>query len=520
MNARYNRIPVGSNMRHPIGMPNSSQLLNLDHFTSLQRYSDTNALFSPDLVIRSNIGGQSGARNDTWGNSRQNLRYDEARPTRPPNQLNGIQKRSAQRGNVANQKKQLRSLKDRLGQQRPINYVEVDRDRTELLADSISRRLNSEQSGSRLDPVELSDSETQDSTKYHKQISSSSKSSSASNTTSNTSVSSKSPYIDKLSHQITRFFFRNIQTLEVLQQKRYLCNRLFEVARAAAETQYSCNMFLVGSTLNGCASKTSDADLCLYLPNANIDKRKTLNLLEKLRNRLRRSGQFGGIQLIRATVPILKFNDHVTGFECDLNINNSVGIRNTHLLKAYSLVDERLAQLMFAVKYWARFNGINDASAGTFNSYSLALMTIFFLQVGVSPPIAPVLQQVEKEMFSLDREVEQLPRLDKMESKYRNDNSQTIGDLFCQFFEFFNSRFNFDTDIASIRLGRILKRSSKSEPQWTEKYICIEEPFDQSNTARAVYSHEKFTRIKQAFEGAERRADHGRDFDCFVAMHG
>jgi len=275
-------------------------------------------------------------------------------------------------------------------------------------------------------------------------------------------------------------------------------------------------MFLVGSTLNGCASKTSDADLCLYLPNARVDKKKTINLLEKLRNRLRRSGQFGGIQLIRATVPILKFHDLVTGFECDLNINNSVGIRNTHLLKAYSLVDERLAQLMFAIKYWARYNGINDASAGTFNSYSLALMTIFYLQIGVSPPIAPVLQEVEDGMFSMDREVEQLPRLDQISAKYKSHNTQSLGDLFEGFFSFYSSTFNFAYDIASIRLGKKLKRSSRDEPQWTEKYICIEEPFDQSNTARAVYSEEKFFRIRQTFEDAQKRIERKRNFDCFV----
>jgi hypothetical protein len=40
--------------------------------------------------------------------------------------------------------------------------------------------------------------------------------------------------------------------------------------------------------------------------------------------------------LIQAKVPILKFCDLKQGLEVDLNCNNSVGIRNTHLLYCYA----------------------------------------------------------------------------------------------------------------------------------------------------------------------------------------
>ena len=63
------------------------------------------------------------------------------------------------------------------------------------------------------------------------------------------------------------------------------------------------------------------------------------------------------IQLIRAKVPILKFRDRFTGFECDLNINNSVGIRNTHLLKAYSL---GMTEYLLSGEYLQRFESFID----------------------------------------------------------------------------------------------------------------------------------------------------------------
>jgi DNA polymerase sigma len=42
------------------------------------------------------------------------------------------------------------------------------------------------------------------------------------------------------------------------------------------------------------------------------------------------------LDVIRAKVPILRFYDSITNLEVDLNFNNIVGIRNTHLLKTYA----------------------------------------------------------------------------------------------------------------------------------------------------------------------------------------
>lgn len=42
------------------------------------------------------------------------------------------------------------------------------------------------------------------------------------------------------------------------------------------------------------------------------------------------------LELIQAKVPILKFYDSIQNLEVDLNCNNAVGIRNTHLLYCYS----------------------------------------------------------------------------------------------------------------------------------------------------------------------------------------
>jgi poly(A) RNA polymerase GLD2 len=71
---------------------------------------------------------------------------------------------------------------------------------------------------------------------------------------------------------------------------------------------------------------------------------------------------------------------NLSGIDCDINLNNPMGIRNTHLLKCYSEIDWRVKPLILNIKRWAKFQNINDASKQTVSSYCLSLMTIFFLQ--------------------------------------------------------------------------------------------------------------------------------------------
>lgn len=86
------------------------------------------------------------------------------------------------------------------------------------------------------------------------------------------------------------------------------------------------------------------------------------------------------MNLILAKVPILKLKSSEYGFEVDLNCNNAVGIRNTHLMNCYAQLDWRVRPLVLIVKLWAQANNINDAKNKTISSYSLVLMVIHFLQ--------------------------------------------------------------------------------------------------------------------------------------------
>ena len=85
---------------------------------------------------------------------------------------------------------------------------------------------------------------------------------------------------------------------------------------------------------------------------------------------------------------------HSLPLQVDVTVNNILAIVNTKLLKDYGAIDERLLQLVFVVKLWAKRRQVNDSYRGTLSSYCYVLMCIHLLQQR-SPPILPCLQAME-----------------------------------------------------------------------------------------------------------------------------
>jgi hypothetical protein len=50
---------------------------------------------------------------------------------------------------------------------------------------------------------------------------------------------------------------------------------------------------------------------------------------------------------------------------CDVCVNNLLPLANSKLLRDYSSVDPRLAQLVYVVKHWARQRDVNNTYRGT-----------------------------------------------------------------------------------------------------------------------------------------------------------
>lgn len=216
------------------------------------------------------------------------------------------------------------------------------------------------------------------------------------------------------------------------------------------------------------------------------------------------------MKLIHAKIPILKFSDKRSKIEVDLNINNIVGIRNTQLIRCYTRLDWRVQPLAIAIKAWAHRNNIKNAYQKTISSYTLVLMLIHYLQVGCSPPCLPCLHKLMPNNFQVDSDVKKLS-LNEETPEYRSKNEQSLGELFIGFLNYYGNRFDYQHDVISIRQGAVMKKEVAKEyrspkntsTQW--RFLCCEEPFDRTNTARSVSDCESFMRILGVFKESYAR---------------
>ena len=64
-----------------------------------------------------------------------------------------------------------------------------------------------------------------------------------------------------------------------------------------------------------------------------------------------------------AKVPIVKIWDPELQMACDMNVNNTLALENTRMIKTYVQVDPRVRPLAMVVKYWTKKRIINDAGS-------------------------------------------------------------------------------------------------------------------------------------------------------------
>ncbi|KAL7299969.1 hypothetical protein TKK_0007285 [Trichogramma kaykai] len=332
-----------------------------------------------------------------------------------------------------------------------------------------------------------------------------------------------SPY-DKLSEAIWKKFEENQLTRSTFCHKMYLWRYLYFYIKQRFP-QYG--LFMVGSTLNGFGTNASDVDMCLLVRDANpIDPRnEAIYRLGQIMSCLRKSDFIGHLQLIQAKVPILKIRDNVYNLEVDLNFNNVVGIRNTHLLHCYSRIDWRVRPLVLVIKSWAQCQNINDARHMTISSYSLVLMVIHFLQCGASPAVLPCLHSLYKTKFHPMSDIHSIDFHEELHLPSHSlnpRNTQTLGELLIDFFKYYDS-FDFEKYAISVRVANKVPidtcryaRAIKNDPhQW--KYLCVEEPFDLTNTARSVYDLNVFEKIKEVFKQTHQQLEKTKDLNSIFS---
>ncbi|KAG0183227.1 hypothetical protein DFQ29_008587 [Apophysomyces sp. BC1021] len=183
----------------------------------------------------------------------------------------------------------------------------------------------------------------------------------------------------------------------------------------------------------------------------------------------------------RAKVPIVKCVDPLLQLACDMNVNNTLAIYNTQMIKTYIAIDPRVRPLAMIIKHWTKQRALNNAAdGGTLSTYTWTCMIINFLQMR-EPPILPVLHRI--------KHVKSDDMVDGCDPSFYSDveslryfgerNRESLGGLLYAFFRRFAYEFDYETQVISVRHGRYLYKSEKGWDRGPDRrLLCVEEPFN------------------------------------------
>ncbi|CAL4890360.1 unnamed protein product [Urochloa decumbens] len=264
----------------------------------------------------------------------------------------------------------------------------------------------------------------------------------------------------------------------------------------------NAQLHLYGSCANSFGTSHSDVDVCLEME---TDTESTAEVLLKLADVLR-ADNFNNVEAITsARVPIVRMSDPGSGFSCDICINNLFAVANTKLLKDYAQIDQRLLQLAFLVKHWAKQRSVNETYRGTLSSYAYVLMCINFLQLR-EPKILPCLQAMEH-TYTLNADGTECAYFDKVHElqDFGAENKESLAELLWAFFHYWAFHHDYRRDVISVRIGN---KISKQEKNWTTRVgndrhlMCIEDPFETGHDLGRGVDRQTIRILREEFERA------------------
>ncbi|EAA34854.3 hypothetical protein GE21DRAFT_2198 [Neurospora crassa] len=302
----------------------------------------------------------------------------------------------------------------------------------------------------------------------------------------------------KLTTTLRELYDSLIPTPEVERKRKKLVQKLEKILNDEWPG-HDIQVNLFGSSGNLLCSDDSDVDICITTP------WKELESVCMIAELLHKHGMEKVVCVSSAKVPIVKIWDPELQLACDMNVNNTLALENTRMVRTYVEIDERVRPLAMIIKYWTRRRIINDAAfGGTLSSYTWICLTIAFLQLR-DPPVLPALHQENslKLLRPDGTKSDFADDIDKLRG-FGDKNKDSLAALLFNFFRFYAHEFDYDKYALSIRTGKLL---SKVEKRWhigVNNMLCVEEPFNTmrnlGNTADDTSFRGLHMELRRAFE--------------------
>ncbi|GJJ13025.1 hypothetical protein Clacol_007274 [Clathrus columnatus] len=246
----------------------------------------------------------------------------------------------------------------------------------------------------------------------------------------------------------------------VFDRRKLTISRIEKVIRKEFGSHFHVLNF--GSTRYGVSTASSDLDLVIML----------YTLL-------------GMWEMLWLPIDSPTCRDPVTGINCDININDRMGLINTFLMENYCRIAPDIRPMCLTVKRWAKYCGLND-SAGlngprTFSSYSLVLMTRGILP-NIQEGFPPLPSNPRRGVFY----VRQKKKTIRCDTRFRETELNTppiefdVGEALLGWFEFWGKEFDYDRQLLSVRHGGLVERTLKDKIK-NEKQLKKERRQEKAN---------------------------------------
>ncbi|KAI5303780.1 hypothetical protein KEM55_000368, partial [Ascosphaera atra] len=303
---------------------------------------------------------------------------------------------------------------------------------------------------------------------------------------------------DRLTRDITQLYQTLLPNPESDSRKDRFLRKLETMLNEHWPNQ-SIRLRIFGSSGNKLCSSESDVDICI------ITTFRDLENVCMLADFFAHRGMERVVCVSHAKVPIVKLWDPELRVACDMNVNNTLALENTRMIRTYVDVDPRVRPLAMVVKHWSKQRALNDAAlGGTLSSYTWICMIINFLQTR-EPPVLPSLQL---RPHAHQRGPEGGPVLFDSDLSglrgFADANTATVGRLLFEFFRYYAYEYDYETSVISVREGRVLTKTDKGWHLLQNNRLCVEEPFNTSrnlgNTADDCSFRGLHLEIRRAFE--------------------
>ncbi|KAK0759514.1 hypothetical protein N5P37_007702 [Trichoderma harzianum] len=301
----------------------------------------------------------------------------------------------------------------------------------------------------------------------------------------------------QLAADMNEIYNKLLPTEKVEENRRKLVNKL-ETIFNTEWPGHDIKVHLFGSSGNLLCSDDSDVDICIT---TSWHEMEDVCMIADL---LARRGMEKVVCISAAKVPIVKIWDPELGLACDMNVNNTLALENTRMVRTYVEADPRVRMLAMILKHWTRRRIVNDAAfGGTLSSYTWICLIIVFLQLR-NPPVLPALHQLPHKTTKPDGTVSDFADNLKKIKGFGSKNKSSEAELLFQFFRFYAHEFDYDKHVLSVRQGKLITKPEKKWHYAMNNQLCVEEPFNTSrnlgNTADEYSFRGLHLELRRAFD--------------------